>query len=100
MAETPNVMPQLHMPLQSGSDRVLREMRRSYRQKKFLGIIERVRAAMPEAAITNDINVGFPAETQEDFLAPINGVPAARFSGAFTFTSPIHPAPPPATPPT
>src|SRR5437764_8230940 len=67
MAETPNVMPQLHMPLQSGSDKVLKDMRRSYRQAKYLGIIERVRAAMPEAAITTDIIVGFPGETEEDF---------------------------------
>ena len=67
MAETPNVMPSLHMPLQSGSDRVLRAMRRSYRQSKFLGIIDRVRAAIPDAAITTDIIVGFPGETEEDF---------------------------------
>jgi len=64
MAETPNVMPSLHMPLQSGSDKVLKAMRRSYRQQRFLGIIERVRAAMPEAAITTDIIVGFPGETR------------------------------------
>ncbi len=61
MAETPNVMPQLHMPLQSGSDRVLKAMRRSYRKEKFLGILDRVREAMPHAAITTDIIVGFPA---------------------------------------
>src|SRR6266511_4130489 len=67
MAETPNVMPQLHMPLQSGSDSVLRAMRRSYRQAKYLGIIERVRAAMPDAAITTDIIVGFPGETDAAF---------------------------------
>jgi len=67
MAETPNVMPQLHMPLQSGSDRVLKAMRRSYRREKYLGIIERVRAAMPDAAITTDIIVGFPGESEEDF---------------------------------
>ncbi len=85
MAETPNVMPQLHMPLQSGSDRVLRSMRRSYRQSKFLGIIERVREAMPEAAITTDIIVGFPGETEEDFLDTMRVVEQARFSGAFTF---------------
>ncbi|MFC6288218.1 tRNA (N6-isopentenyl adenosine(37)-C2)-methylthiotransferase MiaB [Nocardioides sp. GCM10027113] len=85
MAETPNVMPQLHMPLQSGSDTVLRAMRRSYRQKKFLGIIERVREAMPDAAITTDIIVGFPGETEEDFLETMKVVREARFSGAFTF---------------
>src|SRR5687768_10037666 len=85
MAETPNVMPQLHMPLQSGSDRVLRAMRRSYRQAKYLGIIDRVRAAMPEAAITTDIIVGFPGETEEDFAQTLDVVRAARFAGAFTF---------------
>ncbi|NUR05906.1 MAG: tRNA (N6-isopentenyl adenosine(37)-C2)-methylthiotransferase MiaB [Nocardioidaceae bacterium] len=85
MAETPNVMPQLHMPLQSGSDRVLKAMRRSYRQDRFLGIIDRVRAAMPEAAITTDIIVGFPGETEEDFLETLAVVEKARFSGAFTF---------------
>ncbi len=85
MAETPNVMPQLHMPLQSGSDRVLKVMRRSYRSTKFLGIIERVRAAIPDAAITTDIIVGFPGETEEDFAATLDVVARARFSGAFTF---------------
>jgi tRNA-2-methylthio-N6-dimethylallyladenosine synthase len=85
MAETPNVMPQLHMPLQSGSDQVLRAMRRSYRQSKFLGIIERVRAAIPDAAITTDIIVGFPGETEEDFQQTMQVVAEARFAGAFTF---------------
>ncbi len=85
MAETPNVMPSLHMPLQSGSDKVLRDMRRSYRQAKYLGIIERVRAAIPDAAITTDIIVGFPGETEEDFQATLDVVRAARFSAAFTF---------------
>jgi tRNA-2-methylthio-N6-dimethylallyladenosine synthase len=85
MAETSNVMPSLHMPLQSGSDRVLKHMRRSYRSAKYLGIIERVRAAIPEAAITTDIIVGFPGETEEDFTATLDVVRAARFAGAYTF---------------
>ena len=85
MAETPNVMPSLHMPLQSGSDRILKAMRRSYRQSKYLGIIERVRAVMPDAAITTDIIVGFPGETEEDFRATLDVVRQARFSNAFTF---------------
>ncbi len=67
MAETPAVMPQLHMPLQSGSDRILKAMRRSYRSEKFLGILDRVRERIPHAAITTDIIVGFPGETDEDF---------------------------------
>ena len=69
MAETPNVMPQLHMPLQSGSDKVLKDMRRSYRSTKFLGILDKVRDRIPHAAISTDIIVGFPRETQEDFQA-------------------------------
>ena len=97
MAETPNVMPQLHMPLQSGSDRVLRAMRRSYRREKYLGIIDRVRAAMPDAAITTDIIVGFPGETEEDFLQTLEVVAAARFSGAYTFQYSQRPGTPAAT---
>ncbi|MCB0930462.1 MAG: tRNA (N6-isopentenyl adenosine(37)-C2)-methylthiotransferase MiaB [Mycobacterium sp.] len=85
MAQTPNVCPALHMPLQSGSDRVLRAMRRSYRAEKYLGILERVRSAMPEAAITTDIIVGFPGETEEDFARTLEVVALARFSAAFTF---------------
>jgi tRNA-2-methylthio-N6-dimethylallyladenosine synthase len=85
MAQTPNVMPQLHMPLQSGSDVVLKAMRRSYRREKYLGIIERVRAAMPGAAITTDIIVGFPGETDADFEQTMEVAAAARFASAFTF---------------
>src|SRR6186997_2880655 len=85
MAKTHNVMPSLHMPLQSGSDAVLRAMRRSYRSDKFLGILDRVRAAMPDAAITTDIIVGFPGETEEDFLETMRVVEASRFASAYTF---------------
>jgi tRNA-2-methylthio-N6-dimethylallyladenosine synthase len=85
MAQTPVVCHQLHMPLQSGSDRVLRAMRRSYRADRYLGILARVRDAMPDAAITTDIIVGFPGETSDDFEATLDVVRAARFAGAFTF---------------
>ncbi|MGO4420827.1 MiaB/RimO family radical SAM methylthiotransferase, partial [Streptomyces sp. MCAF7] len=85
MAETENVMPQLHMPLQSGSDTVLKAMRRSYRQERYLGIIEKVRAAMPDAAISTDIIVGFPGETDADFEQTLHVVREARFTQAFTF---------------
>lgn len=85
MAETPTVMPSLHMPLQSGSDAILRQMRRSYRRERFMSILDRVRAAIPGAAITTDIIVGFPGETEEDFQATLDVVEQARFSSAFTF---------------
>jgi tRNA-2-methylthio-N6-dimethylallyladenosine synthase len=99
MAETPNVMHQLHMPLQSGSDRVLRAMRRSYRREKYLGIIGRVRAAMPDAALSTDIIVGFPGETEEDFRQTLEVVREARFAAAFTFQYSIRPGTPAATMP-
>ena len=85
MAETPNVMPSLHMPLQSGSDRILRAMRRSYRSQRFLNILSAVRERIPEAAITTDIIVGFPGETEEDFQATLDVVEKSRFCSAFTF---------------
>ena len=85
MAETHNVMPQLHMPLQSGSDKVLKDMRRSYRSDKYLGILDRVRAQIPNAAITTDIIVGFPGETEEDFLETMRVVREAKFAAAYTY---------------
>src|SRR6195952_4277468 len=94
MAETANVMPQLHMPLQSGSDRILKAMRRSYRSEKFLGILDRVRAKIPNAAISTDIIVGFPGETEEDFQQTLRVVREARFSSAFTFQYSIRPGTP------
>ena len=94
MAETPNVMPQLHMPLQSGSDRILKDMRRSYRSKKFLGILDRVRERIPHAAITTDIIVGFPGETEQDFQDTLDVVEASRFSSAFTFQYSVRPGTP------
>ncbi|WP_412161483.1 tRNA (N6-isopentenyl adenosine(37)-C2)-methylthiotransferase MiaB [Curtobacterium flaccumfaciens] len=97
MAETPNVMPQLHMPLQSGSDRVLKAMRRSYRSERFLGILDRVRAKIPHAAISTDIIVGFPGETDADFEDTLRVVEQARFASAFTFQYSIRPGTPAAT---
>ncbi len=99
MAETPAVMPQLHMPLQSGSDAVLKAMRRSYRSSKFLGILDRVRERIPHAAITTDIIVGFPGETEQDFEDTLDVVRQARFASAFTFQYSIRPGTPAATMP-
>ena len=99
MAQTPNVMPSLHMPLQSGSDRLLKEMRRSYRSAKYLGILDTVREHIPGAAITTDLIVGFPGETEEDFQETLDVVRAARFAGAFTFQYSIRPGTPAETMP-
>src|SRR5579863_145816 len=97
MAQTPNVMPSLHMPLQSGSDAVLKAMRRAYRRDRYLAILNRVRAAIPDAAITTDIIVGFPGETDQDFEDTLDLVRQARFAGAFTFRYSICPGTPAAS---
>jgi len=97
MASTSNVMPQLHMPLQSGSDRILQAMRRSYRSDRYLGIIDRVRNRIPHAAITTDIIVGFPGETEGDFQDTMEVVRRARFASAFTFQYSKRPGTPAAT---
>lgn len=97
MAATPNVCPTLHMPLQSGSDRVLKAMRRSYRAERYLGIIDRVRTAIPHAAITTDIIVGFPGETEQDFQATLDVVAQSRFASAYTFQYSKRPGTPAAT---
>lgn len=99
MALSPNAMPHLHMPLQSGSNRVLQEMRRSYRTDRYLGIIERVRAAIPQSQITTDIIVGFPGETEEDFQATLDLCTQARFSAAYTYQYSKRPGTPAATMP-
>ncbi|WP_144719659.1 tRNA (N6-isopentenyl adenosine(37)-C2)-methylthiotransferase MiaB [Agrococcus jejuensis] len=99
MAETEAVMPQLHMPLQSGSDRILKAMRRSYRSTRFLGILDRVRDRIPDAAITTDLIVGFPGETDEDFEDTLRVVEQSRFASAFTFQYSIRPGTPAATMP-
>jgi tRNA-2-methylthio-N6-dimethylallyladenosine synthase len=99
MRDTPNVMPSLHMPLQSGSDRILKEMRRAYRRDRYLAILDNVRTHIPQAAITTDIIVGFPGETEEDFQGTLDTVRQARFSSAFTFQYSIRAGTPAATMP-
>jgi tRNA-2-methylthio-N6-dimethylallyladenosine synthase len=94
MATTPVVMPHLHMPLQSGSDSILASMRRSYRSDRYLGILDRVRKAIPHAMITTDIIVGFPGETEEDFTATLAVVSQSRFAAAYTYKYSIRPGTP------
>jgi len=97
MRDTHNIMPSLHMPLQSGSDSVLKAMRRSYRQDKYLSIIADAREHIPHAAITTDIIVGFPGETEEDFQQTLKVVKEARFSTAYTYQYSKRPGTPAAT---
>ena len=85
MADTANVCPHLHLPLQSGSDRVLRMMHRSYRRRRYLALVERTRQLLPDASLTTDIIVGFPGETEEDFATTLEVVDQVRFDQAFTF---------------
>jgi tRNA-2-methylthio-N6-dimethylallyladenosine synthase len=99
MVQTPNAMPHLHMPLQSGSNKVLQQMRRSYRTDRYMGIIERVRSTIPESQITTDIIVGFPGESEEDFQATLDLCTQARFSAAYTYQYSKRPGTPAATMP-
>jgi len=85
MADSDKVCEHIHFPLQSGSDRVLRAMRRSYRRERYLGWLDRIRAAIPQIAVSTDIIVGFPGETEEDFQDTLDVVARARFDQAYTF---------------
>ena len=85
MAETPSVMPQLHLAVQSGSTRILRAMNRSYTRGEYLDLVRRIRAAMPDIALSTDIIVGFPGETEEDFEDTMSLVREVGFSSAYTF---------------
>jgi tRNA-2-methylthio-N6-dimethylallyladenosine synthase len=97
MAESPQVCEHIHFPLQSGSDRVLRAMRRSYRSARYLEWLERIRSALPGVSVTTDLIVGFPGETEEDFEDTLRVVEAARFDAAFTFQYSPRPGTPAAT---
>jgi tRNA-2-methylthio-N6-dimethylallyladenosine synthase len=85
MAETAAVCPHLHLPLQSGSDRTLARMHRGYTAERYLERLAAARAAIPDLAVTTDIIVGFPGETDEDFAATLAVVEAARYDAAYTF---------------
>ncbi len=85
MADSPNICNHIHLPLQSGSDKVLKDMNRKYNMEKYFSIIEYARKIIPDIGITTDIMVGFPTETEEDFQKTLDAVKTIRFSSAFTF---------------
>jgi tRNA-2-methylthio-N6-dimethylallyladenosine synthase len=99
MAECEKVCEHIHFPLQSGSDRILRAMQRSYRSERYLSWLDRIRDAIPGVAVTTDIIVGFPGETEEDFGGTLDVVGAARFDQAYTFQYSPRPGTPAATMP-
>lgn len=96
-ADVPKLMPYLHLPVQSGSDPILRAMNRSHTVESYLRVIERVRAARPDIAISGDFIVGFPGETDEDFEATLQIVDAVRYAAAFSFKYSPRPGTPAAT---
>ena len=97
MAESEKVCEHIHFPLQSGSDAVLKAMRRSYRRERYLGWLEAIRSAMPDIAVSTDIIVGFPGETEEDFRGTMRVVEEAAFDSAYTFQYSPRPGTPAGT---
>jgi tRNA-2-methylthio-N6-dimethylallyladenosine synthase len=85
MADCAAVCEHTHLPLQSGSTRVLKRMRRTYGRERYLALVERLRAAIPDLALTTDIIAGFPGETEDDFRETLEVVEEVRYDGAFTF---------------
>jgi tRNA-2-methylthio-N6-dimethylallyladenosine synthase len=95
--EVDKLMPYLHLPVQSGSNRILKAMNRGHTAETYLAIIERVRAARPDIALSGDFITGFPGETEEDFDATLNIVDAVRYASAYSFKYSPRPGTPAAT---
>ncbi len=85
IAKYPNIMPYIHLPLQSGSDRILKRMGRRYTKEEYITLYQKIKAAIPNCAITTDIIVGFPGETEEDFRETLDVVDVCKYDGAYTF---------------
>ncbi len=98
-ASNPKLMPYLHLPLQSGSDRILAAMNRQHRVEDYVRLIERARAARPDMAISSDFIVGFPGETEDDFEATLEAVRQVNYAAAFSFKYSARPGTPAAAMP-
>lgn len=99
MATYPNIMPQLHLPLQSGSNRILRAMNRSYTVEHYLDLVRDLRTACPDISLSTDIIIGFPGETEEDFAATLDVVREVGYGQMFRFIYSKRPGTPAATMP-
>src|SRR5678816_331532 len=95
--EVEKLMPYLHLPVQSGSDRILKAMNRSHSTKNYLAILEKMRAARPDIALSGDFIVGFPGETEEDFQATLRIVDEVGYAAAYSFKYSPRPGTPAAT---
>jgi tRNA-2-methylthio-N6-dimethylallyladenosine synthase len=96
-AEVEKLMPYLHLPVQSGSSRILKAMNRSHTAESYLATIEKMRAARPDVAISGDFIVGFPSETDEDFEATLSIVDEVRYASAYSFKFSPRPGTPAAS---
>ena len=85
IASRDNIMPYIHLPLQSGSSRILKLMGRRYTKEEYLALYDKIKTRIPDAAITTDIIVGFPGETEEDFQETLEVVKKCKYDSAFTF---------------
>ncbi|PWB68350.1 hypothetical protein C3F09_11835 [candidate division GN15 bacterium] len=91
MADEPRVMPHIHLPMQSGSNRILKKMGRQYSIEHYMSIVEYIRATVPYVSLTTDLIVGFPSETEEEYEATLAAVRAIQFDAAFMFRYSIRP---------
>ena len=82
---TPKIAPYFHLPLQSGSNRILKAMNRTYNREKILGIVDKLRAKIPDICLSTDVIVGFPSETEEDFLDTLDVLESAKFDMVYAF---------------
>jgi tRNA-2-methylthio-N6-dimethylallyladenosine synthase len=96
-ADNPKLMPYMHLPVQSGSDKILRAMNRKHNRQSYLEVVERLRAARPDIALSGDFIVGFPGETDQDFEATLDMVKQARYASAFSFKYSPRPGTPAAS---
>ena len=85
ISKHPNIMPYIHLPLQSGSDRILKLMGRRYTREEYMELFKKIKERIPNVAITTDVIVGFPGETEADFLDTLDIVERCQFDGAYTF---------------